>query len=342
MAVPLYYCFLSLYSYVAVKYDFDTAQYGWMEKWIHLGVHVYPMGSAIYLLTVQAFNPTGAYLCWISGDPVGCGGDSGVECERGPPNIDLLAWIFAALPAFFFLLFPTAVMLALYIHVRQRQQRQQQRSRRREGAGSNDPSSTTLWNSRRVAWQASWYLLGIYWTYIFAMISNGIKWWGGRQVFVLEVLSLVMVNLRGVWILWVYRYFGVVLPRTFPVIIVVPLSKKAKTTQSSSSSNKDDDAPVEVAKVDTGNSKKEEIEHKESTETTKRGGDSWYNNNTRRRSSNYAGRRRSSAGNAPGFNIFDGTHASGPFAQYIFDGDSDDEAVDQEQTDHWNEVQAHV
>ena len=181
LAVPLYYCSLSLYSYVAVKCDFDVSKYGWMEKWIHIGVHLFPVGSAIWLLAVDAFNPTGAYLCWIASVPLECGDDNGVECERGPQNIDLLAWIFAGLPSFFFYLFPTAVMIALYVHVRRRQ-----RMTRASG-------TATLWNPRRVAYQAFWYLLGIYWTYIFAMVSNGLKWFGDRQVFALELLSLVVV-----------------------------------------------------------------------------------------------------------------------------------------------------
>ena len=42
------------------------------------------------------------------------------------------------------------------------------------------------------------------------------------------------------------------------------------------------------------------------------------------------------------FNIFDGTDASGAFAAFIHDGDSDDERVDHEQTDHWAAVQDHI
>jgi hypothetical protein len=42
------------------------------------------------------------------------------------------------------------------------------------------------------------------------------------------------------------------------------------------------------------------------------------------------------------FNIFDGTNASGAFAAFIHDGDSDDENIDNEQTKHWADVQNHV
>jgi len=42
------------------------------------------------------------------------------------------------------------------------------------------------------------------------------------------------------------------------------------------------------------------------------------------------------------FNIFDGTNASGEYADYIYDGDSDDERNDNQQTDHWESVQNHI
>ena len=43
------------------------------------------------------------------------------------------------------------------------------------------------------------------------------------------------------------------------------------------------------------------------------------------------------------FNIFDGTGAaSGAFAEFIHDGDSDDENEDNAQTDHWAAVQDHI
>ena len=39
------------------------------------------------------------------------------------------------------------------------------------------------------------------------------------------------------------------------------------------------------------------------------------------------------------FDIFDGTGASSAFAEFIHDGDSDDERADNEQTTHWSAVQ---
>jgi len=42
------------------------------------------------------------------------------------------------------------------------------------------------------------------------------------------------------------------------------------------------------------------------------------------------------------FNIFDGNNASGAFARFIHDGDSDDERVDNKETAHWKTVQDHI
>ena len=42
------------------------------------------------------------------------------------------------------------------------------------------------------------------------------------------------------------------------------------------------------------------------------------------------------------FNIFDGTNATGTFAEFVHDGDSDDEQTDNEMTDHWAAVQDYI
>ena len=42
------------------------------------------------------------------------------------------------------------------------------------------------------------------------------------------------------------------------------------------------------------------------------------------------------------FNIFDGTGATGAFAEFINEGDSEDELADNEQTAHWSAVQDHI
>lgn len=101
-----YYVGLSIYSYEAVRHNFITSCYAWIEPWIHGGVHVFPVLSAMVLVYLQAFNP-GNTACWIDSYPIGCGGrgdqddDSYVPCVRGPDNILAVAGGGAGLPTFY-------------------------------------------------------------------------------------------------------------------------------------------------------------------------------------------------------------------------------------------------
>jgi len=52
--------------------------------------------------------------------------------------------------------------------------------------------------------------------------------------------------------------------------------------------------------------------------------------------------RSSSGGERYSFHIFDGTNASGQFAQFVHDGDSDDERNDEQETKRWAAVQNNV
>ena len=51
---------------------------------------------------------------------------------------------------------------------------------------------------------------------------------------------------------------------------------------------------------------------------------------------------RSSSSRSWSFNIFDGTNATGNFADYVYEGDSEDEANDAIETDRWRDIQDHV
>merc|ERR1719464_309650 len=60
MCIPFYYVFLSCHSFVVIVYaNFNPEKYVRIEKCIHILVHIYPIGSAIYLLLMDAFNSTG-------------------------------------------------------------------------------------------------------------------------------------------------------------------------------------------------------------------------------------------------------------------------------------------
>jgi len=188
--VGFYYVFLSIYSYVAVSHNFKHAKYKWVEQWwTHLVVHLFPAVSAVYLLTIEAYNYTGTG-CWIASIPLGCGDDTGVECERGPQNISIVTWVWAGLPVFFVLLIPLVVMASLYVHVRRKQERIRIRA-------------------SKVATQAGLYLLALYWTYIFSVIRKGFDIFGHNVPFWIFFVAEFNLQIQGLWFLLIYRHFTI-------------------------------------------------------------------------------------------------------------------------------------
>lgn len=328
IAIPLYYAFLSVYSYQAVLHDFRVEHYAWMEKWIHILANAFPFLSAIYLLAIEAYNVGGNQtLCWIESIPFGCGGD--VPCERGPQYIRWVYLFFAVLPTFFWLLFPTVVMVCLYRHVLLKQ--------KRDRLPANHPLTPRL-----VARQASVYLLAVYWTYTFTMINAGLQKVGFTRVFPISLLGVININLWGLWLLWVYRYFQV---------------EGEVTTHDDPNSSTEEEDVVPGGENSEGEEYSQELEEGAPSEQegkaqparkfrvrrtavrTKRNAkpSSVHLDDT----GNSRG-GRSNASRSTDFTIFDGTNASGAFSQFIFAGDSDDEALDQNESTLWSHVQDHV
>ena len=406
-SVSFYYVILSVYSFIAVRQNFQMEQYNYIEKYLHIAVHIFPVTSAIYLLSIQAFNDTGSgSTCWISSIPFGCGsndiivggngGNGGggnnsssinddddfistpsnnndMICTRGPQNIERISWLFAGLPSFFVLLFPTFMMLALYIEVKRKQQ-------------------TIQLQATTVAKQAGLYLAALYLCYVFVFINKGFSIVANRQIFILQVLSGFNFNLQGVWFFCIYNYFHmkkttkknkqqqqrkpgentnidatnddtttkVVVERittSMQPTTITSIGAITTTTTSSTVVDKkyrnnnesivttDDldstsnDGPVgfrdggggtttvgDVGRDTTGTMSSSSSNNKNNNATIKQSID---NNGTDNRSS-YT------------FNIFDGTNASSTFAEFVFEGDSDDEDEDQRQSNMWNTIQSHV
>ena len=129
MTALFYYCSFSIYSFVGILNNFDFTRnknkIGWIEKYIHVLVHIYPIGSALYLLSKQSFNAHTYGFCFIGSAPMGCVyDDDDIPCERGPTTYDelkqfyLLFWMG---PLVVQLIFPTTVMVLLYYMIKQRQ-----------------------------------------------------------------------------------------------------------------------------------------------------------------------------------------------------------------------------
>ena len=335
--ISFYYVILSFYSFIAVRNNFNLVpiikryfrgNVLLFEGTFHILVHIFPVGSAIYLVTIDAYNPTGHLGCWIASKPFGCGIDSSspsknddvdvddndddiIPCTRGPQNIEFIAWMFGGLPALFVLIIPTVVMIILYLEVRRKQ-------------------STIQIKAISVAKQSSLYLFGLYWCYIFPMINNGIQRIGvQRKFFPTAILAGININLQGVWFLLIYRHFHI---------------RRRRTTTATNNN----DHSMNSTATTSGDVKKT---NNENSEKNCKGGRSNDGNCTSSKPSEVDLTTTTTSPSISStttltFNIFDGTSSSydpsSPFAKYIFDGDSEDEHGDQLQSQQWNTIQRHV
>ena len=189
-AVPFYYVALSLLSLAAVVYRFNLKDYMWIEKYIHVSVYAVPLGSGLYLLSKDAFNPS-IRTCHLVSIPVGCGDESNyeIECIRGPQNISQLQNIFMIIPFLFIIIFPAFIMSIVYYKVR----------------FCSGPRGRIVANS--VAKQSGLYLFALYWIYFFKIIDESLISRAGKYIFVTNVLSNTSQTLLGLWTLLVYKYF---------------------------------------------------------------------------------------------------------------------------------------
>ena len=172
---------------------------------------------------------------------------------------------------------------------------------------------------RDVARQSFLYLFGIYWTYLFVIINNGRQYYSEETNFPMALFSVVNLNLQGVWVLMIYRHFGVPSSASTHSTEDYLEERSPQRSVSKSTARTDDDEGVSSRTLTV-----------EAPKPPRR---------IARQSS--ASRPRPAASDF-GFNIFDGTNAAGPYSQYIFDGDEDDIEEDKELSEHWKAAQNHV
>jgi hypothetical protein len=370
----LYYCSLSVYSYVNVLNNFDKTKYIWIEKYIHIIVHIYPFCTALYIVSVNGFNNKGYGFCGIASAPLGCEEfESTVPCERGPKTNDslrTLQWI-GIVPDIFVIIFPTIVMTMLYYKVKQQQSR-----------------ISIL--AKAIAYQSCIYLAVIYVADIPFLIGEVIELRsdGGKLAYQFNMFAVFIFSLFGFFTLLVYIYFT--LPRK-------EKEKENSNSNSDSSSaaaqhsqhshveesteyngddrNSNSNTTTKTTSILTISSSKkltsnlskdyifscedldcDEEEHQENsntkttTKTTAAAATTTTtpntNNNNRTTTTTTTTtpqqKKRSRISKKFSFNIFDGTNAKGDLAQFIVEGDSDDERKDDEETQQWSSVQNHV
>ena len=120
MTALFYYCSFSIYSYVGVLNNFESSKIIWVENYIHVFVHIYPICSAFYILSQQGFNDLGFGICFLSGSPAQCWLDSSIPCERGPESrlMNLLYYV----PVLLLMILSSIIMVILFVKVRKGQE----------------------------------------------------------------------------------------------------------------------------------------------------------------------------------------------------------------------------
>ena len=351
MCIAFYYAGLSVYSWaVIVHANFDPTKYSFIEDYIHAVVHMFPIGSAVFLLSIQAYNSNGL-TCYIASIPFGCGDDSGIDCVRGPQNITAVLWAAAGGPAVFAVLFPTVVMVALVVTVC-----------RIYAANANAMYSHLLlfgMTPGKVFRQSVVYLGAVYMIYFPQYAYKIITVMLDRKSFGAAVATSILTTSRGLWIGLVYWHFSFygssgVFGRVWRWIQPRDDLTLQRITERNTKINAKRNAKRKAKrKTDVAQDLDSEAEEDCSatsvvTPESERGGKQEQEDglspigiSSKNRKKNVriapSSRRRYS------FNIFDGTDVAGasegPFADFIFDGDESDVEKDDSESKYWADCQ---
>ena len=313
----LYYASFSVYSFVGVLHNFEKEKYMWVEKYIHAIVHIYPIGSALYILRKQSFNAMTYGFCFIANAPMGCVYSDDIPCGRGPTTFDELRrlYLFWMVPLVLELVFPTTVMMILYYMIKQRQDK-------------------IFMNVAIFKKQAIIYLFALYWTvlpFLLITLLHATAPNKKDKFFSLFAFAQLNISLFALWAMLSYFYFSFKRKLTN-----VPSSTTNTNATTTSVENNTTNDVVPTTNTEQRKNKdflfrSEEFIIEEPPPTTTTDGII-----TTAAIPHEQHQRKYS------FNIFDGTNASSAFADFVHDGDSDDENYDQEITDHWAAVQDHI
>jgi hypothetical protein len=208
---------------------------------------------------------------------------------------------------------PTIVMATLYCIVKHR------------------PQGQIHISTEAIAMQSVIYLIALYWTILPLSISSIIGGFTLQQfeyVYPYTVFGMLNYSLFGLWSLLSYFYFSVKNTNTKSTAIA---STGGTATAAIGTTNEDVTAQTENNEFIFGS---QEIEIQGNNPTSTRP----VVDTTTTIPPPIAAVERNYS-----FNIFDGTNASGKFAEFVHDGDSEDERNDNEQTVHWGgDVQNHI
>lgn len=202
LANQYYYVSLSIYVFFALKCEFRQQNIKWIEKYIHFGAFVIPVGSAIYLAYAEMFNPIGSF-CWINAAPEGCDREYS-PCVRGSKNIATYVFIFGIIPTACNLIIAPIIIFACYMI-------EQLKHKKNVTSGRLKGKMIILERARReksmlIVRQGAIYLLTFYMSYIIPSIAATMQVATQRHNFYLTALSQIFYPMDGLFFTMGYLY----------------------------------------------------------------------------------------------------------------------------------------
>ncbi|CAB9509919.1 expressed unknown protein [Seminavis robusta] len=207
IGAPLYNSSLSLLYLLMIKMRWTDQQLARVEKWIHVCVGAWTLGTSTLLLPLKQYNHIGA-VCWVIGSPGGCGNSSfqanpEVECDRGD-----YAWAWGLalfyVPLWLCVMACSVSMALLYSEVRTTHQRSIRYSNAIVGLQSSARRHTkrlahsSSQDTNRVAIQAILYSLSFVITWLPSTLWSIAHWFHWSH-YGLDIAAAIAEPLQGLW-----------------------------------------------------------------------------------------------------------------------------------------------
>lgn len=198
ITVSSFYLSLSLFSFLAVRNNFNEKILRNYERLLHTGIYLTPLAFACVALDKKYINPS-IGTCYISAHPVGCSYIEGRSCNHGDSGIETYAMLNSL---YFFLTFIVAVvlMISLYFYVRQKEKSNE----RLHGKQKYIENARKL-KSRTISTQAGLYFGAFILTYFFPVYCRADAFYNDNYNFSAFLLGSLMMSFHGVVHLIVYQ-----------------------------------------------------------------------------------------------------------------------------------------
>lgn len=198
--VPSYYLSLSLFSFLAIRYDFNEKILRKYEPWLHTIIHIVPLTLGCIATENKFLNPA-ISICYATPYPLGCRRTDDIPCIHGHVYSGWRTFALVVLTYFCLTFISAAVLLViLYFSVRQKEKANERligMQQFRENARKS--------KSRIIATQAGLYFGAFICTYTFPMLSRSMHLLSGRVNVRLYMIAPIMISLQGVLNLFVYQ-----------------------------------------------------------------------------------------------------------------------------------------